>query len=83
VAQFWGDLDRAELASQGVAFWPIESPLPGHQGVLPSDLGPEPVVRLQAGGLKVGELMARARRLGDAEAAVAAAVASGFAQRLP
>jgi hypothetical protein len=28
-------------------------------GILPSDIGPEPVVRLQAGGLKVGELLAR------------------------
>jgi hypothetical protein len=28
-------------------------------GVLPSAVGPEPVVRLQAGGLKVGEVLAR------------------------
>jgi len=27
--------------------------------VLPSAIGPEPIVRLQAGGLKVGELLAR------------------------
>jgi hypothetical protein len=26
--------------------------------ILPSAIGPEPVVRLQAGGLKVGELLA-------------------------
>jgi hypothetical protein len=83
VAQFWGDLDRSELAKQGVPFWPIESPGPGHQGILPSEVGAEPVVRLQAGGLKVGAVMARARRVGDAEEAMAAAVASGFAQYLP
>jgi hypothetical protein len=27
--------------------------------VLPSAIGPEPIVRLQAGGLKVGEILAR------------------------
>jgi hypothetical protein len=26
-------------------------------GVLPSDVGPEPVVRLQAGGLRVGQVL--------------------------
>ena len=45
------------------------------------------MIRLQAGGLKVGEVMARARLSGStsrdpAGAAVAAAVASGFGQAL-
>ena len=57
--QFWGDADRAALAAAGVPVWPPDAPRPGHMGVLPSDIGPEPVVRLQAGGLKVGELLAR------------------------
>jgi hypothetical protein len=26
-------------------------------GVLPSDVGPEPIVRLQCGGLKVGQVL--------------------------
>jgi hypothetical protein len=26
-------------------------------GVLPNDIGPEPIVRLQAGGLKVGQVL--------------------------
>lgn len=87
VTQFWGDLDRAALARLGVPFWPIESPPPGHQGILPSSLGPEPIVRLQSGGLKVGQVMAQVRlsRVGsDAshDEAVAAAVASGFGQAL-
>jgi len=87
VAQFWGDLDRSELSCHDVPFWPLEAPLPGHQGVLPSSIGPEAVIRLQAGGLKVGEVMARARLSGStsrdpAGAAVAAAVASGFGQAL-
>ena len=30
----------------------------GHMGVLPSAVGPEAIVRLQTGGLKVGEVLA-------------------------
>jgi hypothetical protein len=59
VLQFWGDVDREALAAAGVPVWPPVPPRPGHMGVLPSAVGPEPVVRLQAGGLKVGEVLAR------------------------
>jgi len=87
VVQFWGDFDRTALARAAVSFWPLESPLPGHQGILPSCLGPEPIVRLQCGGLKVGEVMAAVRMAGSGSdaspaAAVAAAVRSGFGQAL-
>jgi hypothetical protein len=84
VFQFWGDLDREALVRCGVPFWPITAPTAGHQGILPSALGPEPVIRLQSGGLKVGEVMARMRmsRRAEAAEAVAAAVASGFGQAL-
>ena len=34
-------------------------PAPGHMAILPSAVGPEPIVRLQAGGLKVGEVLCR------------------------
>jgi len=64
VAQFWGDMDRAALASAGVSVWPERAPGVGHMGVLPSAIGPEPVIRLQAGGLKVGELLSRGVRGG-------------------
>jgi hypothetical protein len=57
--QYWGDADRAALAAAGVPVWPLRAPRPGHMGVLPSALGPEPIVRLQAGGLKVGQVLAR------------------------
>jgi hypothetical protein len=57
--QYWGDADRAALTAAGVPVWPPHPPGRGHMGVLPSAIGPEPVVRLQAGGLKVGELLAR------------------------
>ena len=62
VAQFWGDLDRAMLATAGVPFWPLDPPGQGRMGVLPSAVGPEPIVRLQAGGLKVAEVLLRPER---------------------
>jgi hypothetical protein len=59
VAQLWGEIDRAALSERGLTFWPRVGPKPGHMSVLPSDVGPEPVVRLQAGGLKVAEVVLR------------------------
>ena len=59
VVQYWGDVDREALALAGVPVWPAPEPVAGHMGVLLSAIGPEPIVRLQAGGLKVGEVMAR------------------------
>jgi hypothetical protein len=59
VAQYWGDVDRAALAAAGASVWPEHAPPPGHMGILPSGVGPEPIVRLQAGGLKVGEVLLR------------------------
>ena len=52
VTQFWGDIDREALQANGVPFWPKTAPARGHMGILPSELGPDPVVRLQAGGSK-------------------------------
>lgn len=64
LAQFWGDVDRTALASAGVPVCPDREPAAGHMGVLPSAIGPEPVIRLQAGGLKVGELLSGGMRGG-------------------
>jgi hypothetical protein len=61
VFQFFGTLDRAVLQENGVPIWPEHEPQAGHMGILPSAIGPEPVVRLQAGGLKVGEVLYRKR----------------------
>jgi hypothetical protein len=47
--------------------WPAETPRPGHMGILPSALGPEPIVRLQSGGLKVGQVLAGGRDRASAE----------------
>jgi hypothetical protein len=57
VGQFWGDIDRVALDALNVPLWPEKSPHAGHMAILPSAIGPEPVIRLQAGGLKVGELL--------------------------
>jgi glycosyltransferase involved in cell wall biosynthesis len=62
VAQYWGDLDRDGLLAAGVPVWPAVVPRPGHMGILPSAVGPEPVVRLQAAGLKVGEVLCKEER---------------------
>jgi len=57
VVQYWGDLDRRVLEARGIPFWPPEAPALGHMAVLPGDIGPEAIVRLQAGGLKVAEVL--------------------------
>jgi hypothetical protein len=62
IGQLWGDVDRSALETAGVSWWPASPPAPGHMGVLPSDVGPEPVVRLQSGGLKVGEALLRSAK---------------------
>ncbi len=58
LVQYWGDADRASLKATGVPVWPAETPRAGHMAILPSALGPEPIVRLQSGGLKVGQILA-------------------------
>lgn len=59
LAQFWGDVPRPWCEDRGVPCVPANDPGAGHMGVLPSAVGPEPIVRLQAGGLKVAELLLR------------------------
>lgn len=59
VVQFWGDIDRAELARNGFAVWPPHSVRQGHMGILLSEIGPQPIVRLQTGGLRAAEWIRR------------------------
>ena len=59
IAIFWGDLDRAILDSAGLSYWPKAAPAAGHMGILPSGIGPEPIVRLQSGSLKAAEAQLR------------------------
>lgn len=65
LAQYWGDVDREALSESGIAYWPEHGPSAGHMAMLPSGVGPEPIVRLQAGGLKVGEVLRKSARTGE------------------
>ena len=53
--RYAGDIDEA-FCKQYVTVYPghVHS---GHMGILPSAIGPDPIIRLQSGGLKVGELL--------------------------
>ena len=57
IVQFWGDIDREAVTASGLRAWPLQAPIAGHMGVLPSRLGPDAIVNLQAGGLKVGQVL--------------------------
>jgi len=59
-----GTVSRAELEASRITCLPESAPEPGHMGWSLSELGPKPVIDLHAGGLKVGELLARARLAG-------------------
>jgi hypothetical protein len=70
IVQFWGDIDREALIAHEFNIWPSEPPSPGHMGILLSEIGPEPIVRLQTGGLRAAEWIFRG----------GAAIPDGFAQ---
>ncbi|RZQ64225.1 hypothetical protein [Amycolatopsis suaedae] len=57
VTQYWGDIDR----TTATPVWPPTPPEPGHMGILPSAVGADPIVALQAAGLKVGEVLTLGR----------------------
>jgi hypothetical protein len=57
LVQLWGDVERSCLSH--VTCYPTTAPRKGHMGILLSGVGPDPVVRLQAAGLKVGEVLLR------------------------
>ncbi len=79
VVQIWADIP-SHLRSSRLRWLPKKPPPVGHMGFLLSDLGPEPAIRLAAGGLKVGELLSRGRHRGlEPASAVRRAVRLGFA----
>ncbi|MDA9101416.1 hypothetical protein N9K06_01925, partial [Omnitrophica bacterium] len=61
VLRFVGDVDTTSLDILNIPYWPKYVP-PGHMGVLPSDIGYAPVLKLQAAGLKVGELLLKGQK---------------------
>jgi hypothetical protein len=53
--RYAGDVDET-FCKQHLKLYP-EHVHSGHMGILPSAIGPDPIVRLQSGGLKAGELL--------------------------
>lgn len=51
ILRFAGDIDEADCIVNGFEIYP-KSVKRGHMGILPSDIGNEPIYRLQAGSLK-------------------------------
>ena len=64
IIQLNGRVQRESLLEHGIACLPLEEPSLGHMGWTLADLGPKPVIALNSGGLKVGELLAKARLKG-------------------
>ena len=56
VLRFAGDIDTEALTAADIPFYP-EEVKKGHMGILPSDIGFDPVIKLQSGGLKAAQLM--------------------------
>lgn len=54
ILRYAGDVDPSALKTEGIRYFP-EHVHSGHMGILPSAIGNDPIIRLQAGGLKVGE----------------------------
>lgn len=76
--QLWGDVDRSYFETKWI---PEQEPKVGHMGIKLSTIGVEAVVRLQAGGLKVGQLLAN--EIGQQKPineVLRIAVQSGYAQ---
>ncbi|WGV24087.1 hypothetical protein [Halotia branconii] len=59
VAQYWGDIERSAFSIHHIPICPEIEPKPGHMAILPSAVGPEPIIRLQTGGLKAAEAIWR------------------------
>lgn len=79
-----GNLDVAGLKASSLAYCPDDVRPFGYMSYQPYHLGPRPVLELYAGGLKVGESMARARLRGlSVDEAAAWALAHSPAMDFP
>ena len=65
LTQFFGDIDRDAAVGTRLALWPPHEPNKGHMGILLNVLGPEPIIRLQAGGLRAAEVTLRTTGVPD------------------
>lgn len=61
VVQFAGDVDVHELDKYNISYFPLRRIGKFRMGLTFADLGPKPVIDLHCAGLKVGEIMAKAR----------------------
>jgi len=80
-----GSVDAQSLNESVLETYPDEPAAAGHMSYTVGELGPEPIIRLQAGGLKVGAALTRARRAGASvqeaiEEVAAMDVASNFSE---
>jgi hypothetical protein len=64
VVPYSGRVDRAGLEAAGIACFPRHDPGGGHSANTIGEILPAPVIELHTAGLKVGEIMARARLAG-------------------
>lgn len=64
VIQFAGDVDINELDKCNIPYFPQKRVGKFRMGMTLAELGPKPVIDLHCAGLKVGEVMARARLSG-------------------
>jgi hypothetical protein len=56
ILRYAGDVDAESLQQNGIRYFPQQVPR-GHMGILPSAIGYDPIIRLQAGGLKAAEAL--------------------------
>lgn len=56
ILRYAGDVNTRDLQQAGIRFFP-EQVASGHMGILPSAIGYDPIIRLQAGGLKSAEAL--------------------------
>jgi len=76
--QLWGNVDRSYFETKWI---PEKEPEDGYMGLKLSTLGVEAVVRLQAGGLKVGQILNNAvRKKKPIKKVLNLSVRSGYAQ---
>ncbi len=54
ILRFCGDINVEDVSKSGIKYFPSKVGS-GHMGILPSAIGFDPIIRLQSGGLKVGE----------------------------
>jgi hypothetical protein len=64
IAHICGHVDAAAMTDAGLRFIPPQPAAPGYMSFTTDYAGPRPLIDLHAAGLKVGSLLARARRDG-------------------